>query len=240
MNKIFNINLGGYAFTIDEDAYNALQDYLSSIRGHFANSEGCEEILYDIEVRMAELFKEGASPEQIVSNKILDQAIKTMGTPADFGVMEEEHASTTNAQTQTNTKSSSTKQKVVTGRRLFRDPDDKVIGGVCSGVAAYFGFKDPLWIRLAALISLVVFGFGFLLYILLLIIVPEASSSGDKLAMKGEPINVENIARTVEDEIDGIVTRGKSTIESTFSSKKKAIASPIFRFDAPFPKGFLF
>lgn len=236
MNKIFNINLGGYAFTIDEDAYNALQDYLSSIRGHFANSEGCEEILYDIEVRMAELFKDGASPDQIVSNKILDQAIKTMGTPADFGVMEEEHTSSTKTQAQ----NIGTKQKVVTGRRLFRDPDDKVIGGVCAGVAAYFGFKDPLWIRLIALISLVVFGFGFLLYILLLIIVPEASSSGDKLAMKGEPINVENIARTVEDEIDGIVTRGKSTIESTFSSKKKAIASPIFRFDAPFPKGFLF
>lgn len=220
MNKIFNVNLGGYPFTIDDDAYQSLQGYLNTIRKHFSSSEGCDDIIYDIEVRLAELFQENLQGEQIVTQKNLDQAIAIMGTPADFGAIEDEMEETPVHQ-EAPKKGKKRKIKIKTGRRLFRDPEDKVIGGVCSGIAAYFGVQDPLWIRLAAVIFMVAGGVVVIPYILLMIIVPEATTSGDKLAMKGEPINVENIAKTVEEEISHLVDKGTETIEATFGSKKK-------------------
>jgi hypothetical protein len=141
MNKTFNINLGSYPFAIDEDAYEYIQNYLDTIRRHFSASDGCEEILYDIEVRMAELFQEHLKGRAIISMKEIDEVIMIMGKPEDFGAepMAESHQSSTRG------KKSDTKIKP--GKRLFRDPDDKKLAGVCSGISAYLGIEDPLWVR---------------------------------------------------------------------------------------------
>jgi len=235
MNKIVNINLGGYPFTIDEDAYAQLRNYLNTLKTHFETSEGSDEIMYDIEVRLGELFSENMAGQEIVNNKNLKEAISIMGTPADFGAAMEDEAPM-----QTSSRSGkSKKRRAATGRRLFRDPENKVIGGVCSGLSAYFGIADPLWLRIAALLLVFTGGLSIIPYIILMIIVPEATSSADKLAMKGEPINIDTIAKTVKTEVDDFVDRGTETISSTFGSKKKNMKDHL-GFAQVYPKGFLF
>ena len=239
MNKIVNINLGGFPFTIDEDAYSSLRTYLETLKSHFSMSPGYEEIMYDIEARMAELFMENNSGTKIISNKDLGDTMKIMGTPEDFGAIAEEYAEPKqNANSNTSSHSSAYTGKRI-NKRLFRDGDDKVISGVCSGIAAYFGWSDPLWVRILALVLLFTGGLSIIPYIILILIVPEAKTSADKLAMKGEPINIDTIAKTVKDEVDGIVERGTGTW-SDLGSKKKAVKQPLFRSDQPFPRGFLF
>ena len=140
MNKILHINLGGYPFTIDEDAYQHLSNYLATIHRHFRSSEGYEEITSDIEGRMAELFQEQLNARSIVTIKDVEAAISIMGTPEEFGADPIDEAPSASSQ-------SSSKFK--TGKRLFRNPEDQAVAGVCSGIAAYFGIEDPIWIRLA-------------------------------------------------------------------------------------------
>jgi len=218
MNKIFNINLGGHPFTIDDDAYRVLDKYLSTIKRHFSASEGCEDILTDIETRIAELFNEHLKGQPIVGLREVEKVISIMGTPEEFGAAPEDDDI---AEKMHHKESQKTKANFQPGKRLFRDTDNQIIGGVASGIAAYLGIEDPLWVRLLFGLSLV-FGFGGMLYIILWIIVPSAKTAGDKLSMKGERINVSNIAKIVEDEFNNL---GETIVEMTKdfgSSKKKA------------------
>jgi len=197
MNKTFNINLGSYPFAIDEDAYEYIQNYLDTIRRHFSASDGCEEILYDIEVRMAELFQEHLKGRAIISMKEIDEVIMIMGKPEDFGAepMSETY--------QAGSRGKKSDTKIKTGKRLFRDPDDKKLGGVCAGIASYFGIEDPLWLRIFfAVTAIFSGGFIFVAYVVLWYLVPEAASASDKLAMRGEPTTINNIAKVVEEELN--------------------------------------
>ncbi len=233
MNKIFNINLGGYPFVIDDDAYDHLKWYVETIKSHFADSEGCEEIVGDIEVRMAELFEEKLSGQSIISKKELDEVIKIMGTPEDFGAQAKSDFGTSTATGSDKKK----KYKIKTGKRLFRDEEDKVIGGVCSGIAAYLGIEDPLWVRLITVV-LIFSGIGFIPYILLWIIVPAAKTSGDRLSMKGEPVNIHNIGKMVEEGIEDFSEK-VSDLGKDLGGKKKGIAHFSTKEEAPYRRGFL-
>ncbi|MGZ3864728.1 MAG: PspC domain-containing protein [Bacteroidia bacterium] len=200
MNKTLTINISGIVFNIEEDAYENLKNYLAQIKRHFQNEEGCDEIVADIESRLAELLKSktGAS-KQVLLNSDVEEAINVMGKPEDFGgeghTEEKTHAKTAYTGS--------------TGRRrVFRDPDNKVLGGVCSGIASYFD-TDPLWIRLALVVMFFGFGSGFLLYIILWIIIPEAKTTAEKLEMRGEPIDVNTISKTVKDEAENFKNRAK-------------------------------
>lgn len=217
MNKILNINLGGMPFTVDIDAYTHLETYLDTIRRHFSDSESCDEIIHDIEVRMGELFQESMKGSSIISNKELDEVIKIMGTPEDFGA----EAMQDDFQTHSERKSYTARDQHQTSKkRLFRDGEDKVVAGLCSGMAAYFGIDDPLWIRIAFVILLFA-GISPILYLLLWVIVPVARTSSDKLSMRGENINISNIAKTVEEEITELSKR-ITEIGKDLSSKKKS------------------
>lgn len=245
MKKVVNINLGGYPFTIDDDAYATLDNYLQTISRHFRKSEGHEEIVGDIESRMAELFQESISTGQIVSMKEVNKAITKMGTPEEFGVDPDESATmASGARTQTNTKSN-----YRVGKRLFRDRDDEVISGVAAGLSAYFGFKDPLWFRLGLVALTILTGiFPFVIgYLLLWVIVPPAETASDRLAMRGEAINASNIGRVVEEEMDRFGDKvnqwGDEVNEKYASTKKKALKKGQNReagFVAPLRKGFIF
>ena len=162
MNKISNINLGGFPFTIDEDAYQALDKYLKTIHKHFRKSEGYEEITTDIETRLAELFQEKLEGRPIVTLPDVKNVIAIMGTPEDFGAadpfMDEAP------------KSSSGKFKLKTGKKLFRDPEREAIAGVCSGIAAYFGIQDPLWVRLVFILLTISGFFGLIVYLICLVV----------------------------------------------------------------------
>ena len=200
MIKTININLGGFPFVVDENAYAALDRYLAALRRHFSASEGCDEIVADIEARLAELLHAAIKDKQIVGLADVERAIAVMGTPADF-----DNTTTANAGSMGSGSTSgqyhSTANQWQAGRRLFRNPDDKVIGGVCSGISAYLGITDPIWLRLIFLVAFFGFGSGFLLYIILLILLPKAETAAEKLAMRGEPVNVDNIAKKVEDDM---------------------------------------
>ncbi len=223
MTKVFNINLGGIPFTIDEDAYETLSNYLKTIHHHFRSSEGYEEITTDIEARMAELFQEKMGSRSIVSLKDVNSVITIMGTPEDFGAVPLDDATTD----EPNSKFGK-KWRIKTGKRLFKNPDEQVIGGVCSGIAAYFGIADPLWVRLAFILFTFVGGFAVALYFILWAILPKAETASDKLSMRGEPINASNIGKIIEEEFDHVskkVSELSDEIKAEFGSKKKSTGS---------------
>lgn len=215
MNKVSNINLGGYPFTIDDEAFDHLKRYLDAIKKHFRTTEGHDEILNDIETRMAELLQERLGNRPIVSLKDVKEVVAVMGSPEEFGA---EPMAETGSGEQTQYK---------TGKRLFRNPDDEVIGGVCSGIAAYFGVQDPVWVRLLFVLFTISGGFGIPLYIVLWIILPKAGTASDRLSMRGEPINFSTIGKIIQEEFQkfssGVSKFGEELNEKAegFTGKKK-------------------
>lgn len=218
MNKTYNINLGGIPFQIDDVAFERLNAYLLAVKQKFASVNGKNEIVEDIEARIAEMFQENlkASSRTIVSTKDVDGAISTMGKPEEFD------------QGYTDTESnSSTGSTYKTGRRLYRDTDDKVLGGVISGVTKYFGFNDPTWFRVA-LILLPIFdwlglyistGIVIITYFVLWIVVPKAQTATEKMQMRGEAVNLDNIEKSFNDELDNVKKNLSSENRNSFFNK---------------------
>jgi phage shock protein PspC (stress-responsive transcriptional regulator) len=229
MNKVFNINLGGAPLTIDDDAYKFLENYLQSLHNHFRQSEGYEEIMNDIEARLGELLREGMGKRAIATIQDVKNAVSVMGTPEDFG------AESIDNQQDTQKKSTHTEGPttggIKTGKRLFRDEDDKMISGVCSGIAAYFGLESATWVRIAFAIMFFLFGTGGGLYIILMMIIPKASTTADRLAMRGEPIDVNSIAKAVEEGVEKISQKvndfGKPENQEKFNSQVKHFSSHV-------------
>lgn len=200
MKKTVTINISGIVFTIDEDAYEVLQNYLNTIKSYFNDSDGQQEIMSDIEARIAEMFHEKVNEKnQVININHVNDMMEIMGKPEDF--IDDETKAESEQKHYSKTYYTNNKNK-----RLFRDKDNNVIGGVCSGIGYYFGF-DPLWLRLAFAIAFFVFGSGFLFYLLLMIIIPEAKTAAEKLEMKGEPVNIDNIGKTIEEEMEGVKQR---------------------------------
>lgn len=196
MKKTVNINLGGIPFIIDEDAYNHLYSYLNAIERHFSKSDGCDDIMSDIEYRICELFQERLKTRKIISKNDLEEVVKIMGRPEDFGAEAgyDENDSVPRSE----------RVYIRTGKRLFRDGEHRMVAGVIAGLAAYFGIRHVLLFRILWVAFALSAGAGVVVYLLLWLLVPEAQTASDKLAMKGEPINVENIAKTIEEEIDDL------------------------------------
>lgn len=192
MNKVVHINLGGIPFTIDEEAYEHLSGYLQTLHRHFSQTEGAAEIIADIEARIAELFRESLGTRIIVNRQDVLEAIAVMGRPEDFGAEAGDSQSAHTAE----------EPLLRTGKRLFRDPDNKIVAGVSSGISAYFGISDPVWVRILFAIFILWGGFGLPLYIILWAVMPEAKTSADRLAMRGEPINVSNLSRVAKEEFE--------------------------------------
>jgi len=187
MNKLLFVNIGGLVFQIDESAFRKLDNYLNSIRRKYASTAEGEEIIRDIENRVAELFTQAVGERGAIMDNHVDEVIGVMGAPDAF----EDPSFQEQAQR-------SGEQKPPRASRFFRDKDNHILGGVCSGIAARFDM-DPLWIRLLFLIAFFFGGSGFLLYIILWIIIPEAKTTAEKLEMRGEKVDISNIERTVRD-----------------------------------------
>lgn len=225
MNKTVSINLSGQVFQIDEDAYAKLKGYLDALHARFIGTEGADEILADIEARLAEMFLESlSSRKKVVSMGDVDHVIEVMGQPEDFGDIEEEEAPTANAKTtQANTGNKNTWTGNKIHRKLYRDPDNKVIGGVLSGLSAYFGIHDPVWLRLICVLLFFLSGGTVMLaYLVMVIIVPKAETASEKLEMKGEPINVDNIERTIKENINDLNSRLTNMDKDSLSYKTRA------------------
>ena len=134
MKKTLTVNLGGTVYHIDDDAYRLLDDYLANLKHFFRKQEGAEEIVNDIEIRIAELFAEKVSAgKQVITIADVEEIIARVGKPEDFGVSDDESEPHKKEQTAS---SGQGYTRTTTARRLFRDPDNKLLGGVASGLAA--------------------------------------------------------------------------------------------------------
>lgn len=207
MKKTVTINVHGTMFHIDEDAYAVLQEYLQTLENHFNLDSSTNEIMSDIEARIAELLQMKIKrPEQVVTIKDIQEIIKIMGTPEDFGIHTE---SEKNSQS-----NSSTNQHY---KRLYRDEDNRVLGGVCSGMAYYFSV-DVVLIRILFILSF--FVAGPLLYLAAWIIIPKAITTSQKVEMRGEKIDIESIKERVKQGFDDVKKTSTQFVRNTWRDNK--------------------
>ncbi|WP_443759345.1 PspC domain-containing protein [Bacteroides clarus] len=212
MKKTLTVNLGGTVFHIDEDAYRLLDNYLSNLKIHFRKEAGADEIIDDIERRISELFAEKLTAgSQVITITDVEEVIARMGKPEDMEAESDSEPSVGNA------------TRTTIHRRLYRNPDDKLLGGVISGMAAYLGW-DVTLLRLLLLVVLIC-GVGTLIpvYIVCWLVIPEARTAAEKLSMRGEAVTVENIGKTVTDGFEkvanGVNDYMKSDKPRTFLQK---------------------
>ena len=197
MKKTLTVNLGGTVYHIDDDAYRLLDDYLANLKHFFRKQEGAEEIVNDIEIRIAELFAEKVSAgKQVITIADVEEIIARVGKPEDFGVSDDESEPHKKEQTAS---SGQGYTRTTTARRLFRDPDNKLLGGVAAGLAAYFGWDITLVRILMIILVFVPYCPMIILYIIGWIVIPEARTAAEKLSMRGEAVTIENIGKTVTD-----------------------------------------
>jgi phage shock protein PspC (stress-responsive transcriptional regulator) len=185
-----SINLGGYSFNIDEDAYSELKRYLRNLELHFAGEESSSEILSDIETRMAEIFRlKLTAYKLVISIEDVRHAISVMGTPEDIS--------------DNDGKSAREKFSTPGYHRMYRDPDNRIIGGVCAGMGAYWNI-DPVIIRIIFIALILAGGIGAIVYLILYVVLPEARTTAQKIEMKGDPVNIHNIKDAVKKEFETV------------------------------------
>lgn len=217
MNKTVSIHLQGVPFIFEEQAFDRLNTYLQQLKQVLQKEEGSDEILQDIELRIVELLQQQLTPfKQVVERLIIEQIIEKLGKPEDFtDESSPNHESTDSAE-------------IPTEKRLFRDGERAMIGGVCAGVAAYFNL-DVVIVRAIYIFTFLTFGLGFLFYIVLWAIIPLAKTSSDKLRMKGQQVNIENMKSELEDAANRIKKGAKDLkantgFQSTFGGVLRIIS----------------
>jgi phage shock protein PspC (stress-responsive transcriptional regulator) len=190
MNKTIIININGFVFHIEEDAYEILKNYMTDVKRHFLNSADSLEITTDIENRIAEMFNEilARDNKQAIVEQDVISVIGQMGSVADF-----EHP-----------EDADDNYSYTAGTRtLFRDGEDHLLGGVCAGLANYFNIQ-AVWIRLAFAFAFLFAGSGLILYIILWIVIPKATTRADRMAMKGQKLNLQGFKQNLEDEYSSV------------------------------------
>jgi phage shock protein PspC (stress-responsive transcriptional regulator)/uncharacterized membrane protein YphA (DoxX/SURF4 family) len=217
MNKTVNINLGGMFFHIDEDAYLKLTRYFDAIKRSLNNSSGQDEIIKDIEMRVSELLNEKQKSEKhVVGLKDLDEVIAVMGQPEDYIIEDDDKSNSSHANYYTRK-----------SKKLYRDKEKGMIGGVATGLAHYFGV-DAVWMKILFLIFVFAgFGTGILAYFVLWVVTPEAVTTSEKLEMTGEPVTISNIEKKVREEIDNLSDKFKNADYDKMGNQVKSGAEKI-------------
>lgn len=177
MKKTVNVAIGGCSFIIDEDAYNVMSEYLENFKGALESSSASNDVMDELETRIADLLKQKMAGREVVNLKMVEEIIGQVGYPEGY----KEVNNTNN-------------ENMSAPKRLFRDPDDKKIGGVCSGLSLFLGI-DVVFIRIIFLIALLFVGGGFWAYVIFWIVAPEARTAVEKCEMRGLPPTAENIRR---------------------------------------------
>lgn len=204
-------------FHIDEDAYQKLTRYFDAIKRSLSNSSGHDEIIKDIEMRVSELLNDKQkSDKHVIALKDVDEVITVMGQPEDYII--EDELNTTKTFTENNSRRS---------KKLYRDKEKGMIGGVASGLGHYFGI-DSVWIRIVLILLVFAgFGTGILAYIILWIVTPEAITTTEKLEMTGEPVNISNIERKVREEFENVSGKLKNVDYDKYGNQIKTGAEKI-------------
>jgi len=198
MKKTLTVNLGGTVFHIDEDAYQLLDKYLTNLREHFKREEGSDEIMNDFELRISELLNARVRLGfEVITIENIEEVIKRMGKPEEIFASDEdsENKEEQKAPIYQETKEATDK------KQLMRDPDNRILGGVAAGIAAYMNW-DATAVRLIMILLLFIPHSTFFVtitYIICWLVMPQAKSATDKLRMHGQSVTVENIGKTVTD-----------------------------------------
>ena len=195
MKRVETININGIVFSIDNDAFVKLSAYLDALGKYFKHEQGGREIIADIEARISELFTElSGGISRAITLEDVAKVIKTLGTPEDIAGADEDFETGNAPPPRT------TQQPHKSTRRLYRDPDQRYIGGVCSGIAVWLGI-NPIFVRLAFLFFAFFWGTSVAVYFLLWIIVPIAKTTAQKLEMRGEPVTISNIEKNIKENL---------------------------------------
>jgi phage shock protein PspC (stress-responsive transcriptional regulator) len=182
MKKTISVSLGGSVFVLEEDAYNVLSGYLKRLELHFSGVEGMREIISDIELRIAEHLKENIKIDsQVVDLIEINRVIRIMGEPGEMD----------GGKTMQNNYRTDYRNY----RRMYRDVDDRILGGVCSGMGSYWRV-EPLVFRIIFIVTLFWGGLGLLTYLILWVVIPPALTTAQKLEMRGEPVTADNIGKS--------------------------------------------
>lgn len=208
MKKTTTINLGQSIFHIDEDAYELLRQYLDSLKCHFEKEDGADEILEDIEIRMSDLFKERIRYGlEVITVRDVNEVIEIMGHPEDFerdglesepinsGDVKDEESTSQQSQEKSEEEILNTPYEKG-AKRLFRDSDNQVLGGVSSGIGHYLNI-DANIVRILFVVFAFLWGASVFLYLLMWIIVPEAKTTAQKLQMNGDAVTIDNIRHSI-------------------------------------------
>lgn len=210
MDKTININLGGSLFQVDEPAYKMLRDYLQALDTRFRNIPGGNETIEDIELRIAEIFLSQRGTAGIITVENVVDMIRTIGKPEDFDQPDAETANTRSAYRQPGSRN-----------KLFRNPDNRIIGGVCGGIAAYIN-TNPAWLRLLFILTTAFFFAGVIIYVALWIALPSAESDSQKREMYG---GMNNLARP-----ENAMTSNSNRVANAFDAVFRALGKVLFIF----------
>ena len=212
MKKNITINLFGTLYAIDDDACQLLEQYLNNMRSYFGKREGGDEIADDIEHRVAELLSEmKANGIEAISIEHVRSIIQRIGNPEQMDG-EDAQTSTDDSQAQDTTAQQANDTTQKASRKLYRDPQDQMLGGVVSGVCKYFGGSDPLpWRILMLLLAIFSFSTFGIIYLIAWALVPAANTAEERLQMKGQPVN----PQTLSEELMRGVNRTNEYIHST-------------------------
>ena len=200
MNKTVSISLAGFSFMIEEQAYEKLNKYLHALRNSLEKDEA-DEVMYDIEIRIAEIFRENLDKREVVNSDDVEKVIAQIGTPEAIEGQSEENAERENPQEKTR-------------KELFRDMKKGKIAGVCAGLAQYIGLDIAL-MRIAWIVLCICsVGFSLVAYIILWVAVPEAETASDFLKMQGKPINFDSLKEAGQ-KVNSFYNENKSEIAKT-------------------------
>ena len=179
MKKTVNVAIGGCSFIIDEDAYNVMSEYIDNFKSALDGSSANNDVMDELEGRIADLLKQKLAGREVVNLKMVEEIIGQIGYPDGHKAENDNNLNNEN---------------MSAVKKLFRDPDDKKIGGVCSGLSLFLGI-DVVFIRIIFLIALLFVGGGFWAYVIFWIVAPEARTAVEKCEMRGIPPTAENIRR---------------------------------------------
>lgn len=200
MNKTVSISLAGFSFMIEEQAYEKLNKYLHALRNSLEKDEA-DEVMYDIEIRIAEIFRENLDKREVVNSDDVEKVIAQLGTPEAIEGQSEENTERENPQEKTR-------------KELFRDMKKGKIAGVCAGLAQYIGIDIAL-MRIAWIVLCICsVGFSVVAYIILWVAVPEAETASDFLKMQGKPINFDSLKEAGQ-KVNSFYNENKSEIAKT-------------------------
>lgn len=229
MDKTISISLGGFSFIVDDRAFFKLKNYLDDIRRSLHGMEGTEDIISDVEIRIAELFKEKLGVREVVNEMDVDHIIGVMGKPEQYIDEDNEETSTSYSSSGSSYKQSGSGEKVK--RKLYRDPNDKIIAGVLSGLAHYLGVET--WVT--RLLWIVLFfsdvfisgaSLTIISYIVLWIILPKAETATQKYEMYGQAGDFETIKKNASQaatEMKGVARDASGTLGKIFHVLGKII-----------------